>query len=113
MIGTLEHMIRNLAPDSLQINIWPSESGFQINVKERASPGWTVVCDEDPVFGLNEALRQKLMSIGRRNVTGLSVPPPTFVPTPVAPVEQQIDIEDAIAAAVTADAGDDFEGLLG
>lgn len=104
-MSSLDHHIRRLAPEALQVNLWPTERGFQANVKERAGRGWTVVTGEDPIAALTEALRQRAAGLGIREVVS---------PEDAAP-PAQIDIEEAIAAAAVTPvpAGDDFDGMLG
>lgn len=92
-MSRVEHHIRELAPQGVQITIWPCAAGFQANVNIRATSGWACATHSDPVLALAEALRQRLAGLGY-SVAARQEP-------------LQTDIEDAIAAA------DDFEGLLG
>ena len=83
MTAMLLQFIRTASEDGLQINIWPKDVGFQINVKEQGAAGWTVVSDADPVVGLETALRQRLSRSSARTVI-------------TDPEAVQLDIEDAI-----------------
>lgn len=59
-MSQVEQHLRDLAPDTIRINVWPrSAGGFQVNVSERGSTSWTVVVDDDPVAGLTKALQQR------------------------------------------------------
>lgn len=86
MSAELAQLVTTLAEDGLQINIWPTERGYQANVKERASKAWTCTSDPDPLAALLVALRQRAARVCDRTVTGPD------------DAEEQIDIEDAIAA---------------
>ena len=89
-----QHIRTAAADEGVQITIWPCNSGYQVNVKEKGAAGWTVVTDVDPVDGLERALRQRLSrSSARRIVTD-----PESV--------QQVD------AAIAARPTDDFEEFL-
>lgn len=97
-MSSIEILIRQLADQNLQINLWKTRSGgYQANVKELAGAGWTCVTDPDPLFALVTALRQRATRHPGREVIG-------------DPEPEQIDIEDAIARVATVD--DDFEALL-
>lgn len=56
----IEQRIRLLAPEGLQINIWPCERGFQANVKERDAAGWTCATESDPIAALEAALNRRV-----------------------------------------------------
>lgn len=101
-MSSIEHMIAAAAPQGIQINIWPCERGYQANVKETAGKGWTVSTNEDPVLALADALRHRVGGIATREIV--------IDPEPEQP--KQIDIEEAIAATVSAGDADDFDGLL-
>lgn len=106
-MATLEQMIAVIANDALQINIWPrSNGGFQANVKERAGDGWTVVCMDDPVAALREALWQRYSAMTGRHVREF---PAAEAPAVAEPDAAQIDIDDVLAAAPPAD----FEEMFG
>lgn len=98
MTAMLDQFIRSIAEEGLQINIWPAEVGFRINVKERSGDGWTIVAHADPVEGLETALRQRLSRSSLRHVV-------------VDPEPAQMDIEDAIEAADGP--GGDLDDLIG
>ena len=88
MSAELAQMVTALAEDGLQVNLWPTDKGYQANVKERAAKGWTIASDPDPVTALLKALRMRCARIPDRTV--------------VAEVDaQQVDIEEAIAAAAS------------
>lgn len=86
-------MIRTIAPEGLQINLWPLEDGYQANVKETAAKGWTCTKNDDPVEALLQALKLRAARHPGREVVSEAEAMPV-----------QIDIEDAIAAAVARDA---------
>lgn len=98
MTSLADH-VRTLAPEGLRINLWPTRGGaFQANVLEQGGHGWTVVIDDDPVYAVQEALRQKACGVQSRVIaTGDEV-------------ERQIDLEDAISEAAGAD---DLAGMIG
>ena len=107
-MATLEQMIAVIANDALQTNIWPrSNGGFQANVKERAGDGWTVVCMDDPVAALREALWQRHTAMTGRYVRETPQAPPA---APVEVPTGQIDIDDVLAAGA---APADFEEMFG
>ena len=105
-MSSIEHHIRELAPDTIRINIWVrAAGGYQVNVSERGSGSWTVVIDDDPVAALATALRQRATGAPSRQVEAVD----GYMDAPT-----QIDLEDAIADAAEADAdADDNEDLLG
>lgn len=90
MSAELAQHIATIAPDGLQINLWPSEKGYQANVKETASRGWTITSDADPVEALLKALRMRVTRHPGRPVADGKAPKP-----------QQIDLEEAIAATMS------------
>lgn len=93
-MSSIDHHIRQLAPDSLRINIWHRQGGgYQVNVSERGSGSWTVVIDDDPVAGLATALRQRATGAPSRLIEARDAY------TDAPPV--QCELEDAIAKAVT------------
>lgn len=96
-MSSLEAHIRTLAPGALQINLRPTKRGFQANVKDTSSDGWTCWTEEDPIDALREALRQRTCVRDHRSVGPAAEP-------------EQVDIEDAIAAAAPAT---DIASLLG
>lgn len=104
--AALSYHLRELGPENLRIHIWARKGGgYQINVCERGGNGWTVVHDDDPELGLSTALRQRYAGTPSRRVAYSSdkaMDAPNVEP-------EQIDIEDAIAAAPA----DPFEDLLG
>lgn len=97
MSAELAQLVANIAPDGLQINLWPTETGYQANVKERAAPGWTVASAAEPVTALLKALRMRNGRMPDRKVVAASD-------------AQQVDLEEAIA---TATAGDCDHGIPG
>ncbi|MEG3175841.1 hypothetical protein U1872_06335 [Sphingomonas sp. RB3P16] len=113
MSDSIEHHIRQLAPQGVRMHLWPvAGGGFQANVSERAG-GWTCETQDDPIYALQEALRLRATGVAIRTVVHDSELEP-----------RQIDIEDAIALAHETDAGagryppppaddDDFKGLMG
>ena len=98
----LEQTIRQLAEDGLQVNLWPTETGFQANVKERADQNWTTTRDADPVEALRKALWQRATGSHQRQVIG---------GCEAAGAGAQIDLEEAIAA--TCVPADPFEEMFG
>lgn len=103
-MSSIEQSIRHLSDESIQIHLWRTAAGYQANVKENASSGWTVVIDTDPIAALALALRQRVARVSDREVMVLE--DEAVVEKPAAVDDRQLDIEDAIAA------DDDFEGLL-
>ena len=63
MSAELAQMVTALAEDGLQVNLWPTDKGYQANVKERAAKGWTIASDPDPVTALLKALRMRCARI--------------------------------------------------
>ena len=96
-MSSLEAYIRTLAPGALQINLWPTKRGYQANVKDTSTDGWTCCTEADPIDAVREALRQRACCRDHRSV-GPAVEP------------EQVDIEEAIAAAAPAT---DIADLLG
>lgn len=98
-MSSIDHHIRELAPDGLQITIWPTKTGFQANVSERGlSGGWTCSTDPDPVEALRTALRLRATGSHGRSVVI------------EYPVEDQVDLETVIARSPVVD---DFGDILG
>lgn len=92
MSAELAHLVAALAEDGLQVNLWPTDTGYQANVKERAAKGWTIASDPEPVTALLKALRMRSARIPDRPV--------------VADADaHQADIEEAIAAVGDCDHG--------
>lgn len=90
MSAELAQLVALIAVDGLQVNLWPTETGYQANVKERGAPGWTIASDPEAVQALLKALRMRNARLPCRKV--------------VADVDaQQVDIEEAIAAADAVD----------
>lgn len=85
-MSALEQMIRTLAADGVQMHVFPTNVGFQANVKEPGSNGWTCVTLGDAIDALGQALRQRAARSPDRVVLPLDEP-------------EVIDIEDFIAAA--------------
>lgn len=101
MSAELAHLVANIAPEGLQINIWPTERGYQANVKERAAKGWTCTSDPCPVTALLMAMRMRNARHPARVVVS-------------SEEAGQIDIEEAIATATTVGAaGDCDHGIPG
>lgn len=105
-MSRLEHYIATLASDSIRINLWPCEGGFQANVSEQGGSSWTCVTRDDPLNALNEALRQRVSCVASR--TTVRDPLPVVAPSAAAQVmdSRQVDIEDVLSA-------DDLSDLLG
>lgn len=114
MIGTLEHNLRALAAGGVRMSIWPTQCGrFQANVSNAGDKSWTCETDDDPLRALSTALRYRLAGVSGR--TTLRDPRPEVIEVEQvqaedAPDDQQIDIEDAIAAAVARDHDEDLIG---
>lgn len=94
-MSSLENYLRDLAVSGpVKLHLWPVHGGgFQANVAEPGVRAWTVVHDEDPIAATREALRQRSCGVSSRTVEAHD----GYVDAPT--VEQQIDIEEAIAAA--------------
>ena len=113
----LAHLIGQMAPERLQINLWPTETGFQANVKELPSKAWTCTHHEDPVEALLAALKQRIVRHQTRDgEDGTNVPLDGVAAaddaelakkyegsTKMRDLPEQIDLEEAIAAKVAAD----------
>ena len=110
--GTLEYNLRMLAAEGVMISIWPTRSEqYQANVSEPGDNSWTCHTDPDPMVALATALRHRLAGVTSRIVTRASIRDN---------LGEQVDIEDAIAAAnsvsYTEQVGnidDDDEDLIG
>lgn len=103
-MSSIEQCIRHLTEDGLQIHLWRTPTGYQANVKELGSNGWTCHTAADPIDALGLVLRQRAARVPDREVVVFDEPEVAAVPA--AADGRQLDIEDAIAA------DDDFEGLL-
>lgn len=112
-MSSIEHHIRQLAPDGLRIHIWARKGGgYQVNVSEAGSGSWAVGHGDDPIFALANTLRQRATGAPGRvvNASDGYVDAPKVEPEPVA---AQVDLEEAIAAVDAAPVADDFGDLLG
>lgn len=97
-MSSLEAHLRRCAPQGLRLHLWQRKGGgFQASVAEPGVNAWTCVQDDDPVNAAREALRQRCAAIAVRTVEA-------------EPEPEQIDIEEAIAAAEQP--VDEFAGLL-
>lgn len=118
----LAQLIGQMAPERLQINLWPTETGFQANVKELQSKAWTCTHHADPVEALLAALKQRVVRHQARDARdGVTLPLDGVAAgddaelakkyeesTKMRDLPAQIDLEEAIAAKV---AGDDLAGF--
>lgn len=96
MTTSIEHHLRQLAPDGLRLHIWPrTGGGYQINVAEPGTSGWTVLHDDDVVRGVGEALRQRACGISSRVVEARDE-------------WSQVELEEWLAVTTV----DDFEELM-
>lgn len=60
MSVALRNLLRRASRHRLQVNIWPVDNGYQVNVKSGPENSWYVIHVNDPVEGLVIALRNKL-----------------------------------------------------
>lgn len=92
MSAELAQLVTALAEDGLQVNLWPTDKGYQANVKERAAKGWTIASDPEPVAALLKALRMRGARIPDRPVVSAAeAEPPTE--EKFAPERQPVDAD--------------------
>lgn len=89
MSASIAQAIVQMAEEGLQITLWPSEKGYQANVKEQAGRGWTCVSDVDPVKAVERALRQRLSGHALRDVVRQGPAEPEHVDIEVLIAEQK------------------------
>ena len=107
MSTELAQHISTLSQDGIRIHIWPTSVGFQANVAETGSSGWTCHTAEDPITALLVVLRQRCGRVADRTVIYDDDMPVPDVSNSTD--SRQIDIEEAIASA-TADEDEDLIG---
>ena len=93
---SLEQYIDQLGQDGFRLHLWRTVDGWQANVSEPGGAGWTVAMGDSPLEAVHDAMRQRACGVAGRTVTAHD----GYVDAPRVAREEQVDLEDAIAAAI-------------